>query len=163
MQQPVIHIPQPVEFIGEVKRYLAEHADPTVNDLPVINLLLFWGTTTNHYGYLPFTQPSSLNAEFQQDIAKMLLQQWVKRKAIPIGVTQLHFSINGEGKVFLAEVAPTLLTDDNFPALEVLRGTIPYFMREKYNYNLNDVTIQKEASLSFESKFPFQTGRGYIN
>jgi hypothetical protein len=161
--QPVIHIPQPVDFIGEVKAYLAEHADPAVNDLPVINLLLFWRTTTDHYGYLPFTQPSSLNAEFQQDIAKMLLQQWGKHKAIPIGVTQLHLSFNAEGKVILAEVAPTLLTDDNFPVLEVLRGTIPYFMREKFNYSLNDITIQKEAGLSFESKFPFQTGRGYIN
>ena len=162
MRQSVIHIPQPEYFIRGAKHLLAKYIAPTVNDLPVINLMLLWDTSTNHYGYVPFTQPLSLDDEFKQDIAKMLVQQWEEHKAIPIGITQLHFSMNAEGRVILAEVCPTLMTDDNFSLLEVLRGTVPYFMQERFKYNLNDVTIQ-EAGLSFESKFPFQTGRGYIN
>lgn len=147
-----------MDVIEAIKSFLMEHNSATINDLPVINLMLFWDKTS-HYSWQSFGQLNSIGNEFQQDIAKMLLEAHAYELAVPIGICQLSFAMKDE-KVFLSDEVNTRLWDDDFEVAEVLNGTVPYFMKEAFGYKLEDVHVS--ASVSMESLVPFIIGRGRI-
>src|SRR5664280_1670958 len=127
------------DAIEAIKSFLRKFNVAIKDGLPVINLLLFWDST-NHYAWRSIGQPDSFGDEFEQDIAKILLETHAKYDAVPIGICQLTFVQKGE-KVYLNENTSALLWDDNFEIAEVLNGTVPYFMKEHFGYKLEDVWV----------------------
>ena len=98
---------------------------------PPIPLLLFFAPYADSYMWYPLAP--------QEDIGRVIEYAMEKKRFVPIGACLLGFEQRGE-RIHLSESLPHFV-DPNFDAEEVLNGTVPFFMKEKFNYDLKSVRV----------------------
>jgi len=120
-----------ITFANEVLAFFKDRPEE-VNGLGTIRLLLFIEPISGTYTWYALAKWESIENVLQIGMAK--------KRYVPIGACFLSFEKRANDRVYLVEEAPVFV-NENFDAEEVLNGTIPYFMKEKFNYTLGQIKI----------------------
>jgi len=120
------------KFLSAAKALIAAHPRPLDADIPQVALLLFVEIDGSGYRWYGLTDAKKLQAVVTQGIDKLGL--------LPIGCVIIKFEKRSNGRIYLADEPPAFV-DSQFDTEEVLRGTVPYFMAEKFGYDMADVQI----------------------
>jgi hypothetical protein len=102
----------------------------TVNDLPVVRLLLWLNPQTTNYMWSYLSEPRHSEAS---EVSSEVLKGMNMLRLVPIGAVLLSFEVRADKRIYLSAETPSFV-DERFDLDEVLNGTIPYFMREKFGY-----------------------------
>jgi hypothetical protein len=136
------------DFSQSAKDFFATTPE-TQNDLPTIRLLLFLDPQDMHYVYYCLQD---------EPIRKLVEHSMEMKDYIPAGMTRVGFRKDG-GRIKLAEDFPCRI-DKEFDYIEVLNATVPYLMRDIFNYKLDDVRITDLASFV---SLQFGGGKTYLH
>jgi hypothetical protein len=117
------------EFISKAKA-LITLAPKQSGGFPTIPLLLFFKPSDATYGWYPLAQ--------DEDIEKVVAVGSNKKGLLPIGCIIIQFEKRRDGRIHLADQSP-FFVNEQFDAENVLNGTVPYFMRDKFGYSLGSV------------------------
>jgi hypothetical protein len=117
------------DFVGKASAFF--RGKPTSrNSFDTISLLLFLDIHSGSYFwyYLPKGDAIQQAVEYAME----------KKHFAPVGAAWIVFEERTTGKVHLSEETDTFV-DGRLDREEVLNATIPYFMRDNFNYKLEDV------------------------
>lgn len=122
-------------FTAAAEEFFKDKRDSKVNGLPTVSLLLWCDPVTGHYVWYAIAGKDKLNEIIESSMAKKLL--------IPVGAALVTFrnQVVGDKAVIKLDGLPTFV-HEIFDAEEVLNGTIPYFMREQFGYEIGMVNIR---------------------
>jgi hypothetical protein len=120
------------DFVAKATAFVKEQPKTSAG-LPTIPLLLFHSFEIERYAWYPLG--------VRQDVGNLVEHAMQKLQLAPIGAVLIIFEKRGE-RVHLAEHLPHFIDERlNVKDVDVLRGTVPYFMREHFGYDLGQITI----------------------
>lgn len=101
-----------------------------VNGMGTIRLLLFVDPVSGCFIWYPLGGLETVTRVVKAGIDK--------KGFLPIGACFLSFEQRDNDRIYLRQEVP-IFVHEHFDAEEVLNGTVPYFMKEKLNYDISSL------------------------
>jgi hypothetical protein len=120
------------EFTETVEAFFKDKP-ATFNGIPTIKIILWLDPTTNNFVWYVLTKNDVIRDVVEYSMGKKLL--------IPVGCTLLTFETRDDQRVHLTDALEASV-HGLFDQEEVLNGTILYFMREQFGYEIDMVNIR---------------------
>lgn len=118
------------KYLDEAMSLIA--SNPATGDLPQVPLLLFIHPAESQYVWYPLAEGENL----EQVVAHAI----ERKRFIPVGITIIKFEKRSNGRIYMMDNPPAYV-DSQFDEAEVLRSTVPYFMRDEFGYDLSTVKV----------------------